>query len=153
MSAAVVDVAVEIGCSPEDVFDYVTDIGREFEWNSRTKRVAKLTNGPIGAGTRWEGEWVAGDPMIIEYVAFDRPRGWRAIGRSRGLLVVSEGRVEAAGDGARLTLRFELEPHGQLRLVAPLIGRIMRGRERQNVAAIKARLERGATTVNGGGQQ
>jgi uncharacterized protein YndB with AHSA1/START domain len=149
MSAAVVDCAIEIDRSPEDVFDYVTDIGREFEWNPRTKRVVKLTDGPIGAGTRWEGEWVVGDPMLIEYVAFDRPTSWRSIGRSRGLLVVSEGRVEASPDGTRLSLRVELEPHGRLRLLAPLLGRIMRGRERQNVAAIKARLERGAP-VNGG---
>jgi Polyketide cyclase / dehydrase and lipid transport len=151
VSVAVVRCAVEIGRSPDDVFDYVTDIGRELEWNPRTRRVVKLTDGPIGAGTRWEGEWVAGDPMLIDYVAFDRPTSWRSIGRSRGLLVVSEGRVEAAGDGTRLTLRFELEPHGRLRLLAPLLGRIMRRRERQNAAAIKARLERGAATVNGGG--
>jgi hypothetical protein len=65
------------------------------------------------------------------------------------LLVASEGRVEASRDGTRLSLRVELEPHGRLRLIAPLLGRIMRGRERQNVAAIKTRLERGAT-VNGG---
>jgi Polyketide cyclase / dehydrase and lipid transport len=152
VSAAVVDCGIEIDRPPEDVFDYVTDISREFEWNPRTKRVVKLTDGPIGAGTRWEGEWVAGDPMLIDYVAFERPTSWRSIGRSRGLLVVSEGRVEAAGDVARLTLRVELEPYGRLRLIAPLLGRIMRGRERQNVAAIKARLERGATE-NGGDQQ
>jgi hypothetical protein len=90
--------------------------------------------------------------MLIDYVAFERPTSWRSIGRSRGLLVVSEGRVEAAGDVARLTLRVEFEPYGRLRLIAPLLGRIMRGRERQNVAAIKARLERGATE-NGGDQQ
>jgi hypothetical protein len=52
-----------------------------------------------------------------------------------------------------LTVRVELEPHGRLRLIAPLLGRIMRGRERQNVAAIKARLESGAATVNGGDPQ
>jgi uncharacterized protein YndB with AHSA1/START domain len=143
MSAAVVECAVDIARSPEDVFDYVTDISREFEWNLRTKRVVKLTDGPVGAGTRWEGEWLAGDPMLIEYLAFERPTSWRSIGRSRGLLVVSEGHVEAAGDGARLTLRVELEPHGRLRMIAPFLGRVMRGRERENVAAIKARLERG----------
>jgi Polyketide cyclase / dehydrase and lipid transport len=152
MSAVVVDCAIEIDRSAADVFDYVTDIRREFEWNSRTKRVVKLTDGPIGDGTRWEGEWVAGDPMLIEYVAFDRPTSWRSIGRSRGLQVVSDGHIEAAGDGARLTLRVELEPHGRLRLLAPLLGRIMRGRERQNVAAIKARLERGATANGGDGR-
>jgi hypothetical protein len=152
VSVAVVDSAVEIGRSPEIVFDYVTDISREFEWNPRTKRVAKLTDGPVGAGTRWEGEWLAGDPMLIEYVAFDRPTSWRSIGRSRGLLVVSDGRVQPARDGARLMLRVELEPRGRLRLIAPLLGRIMRGRERNHLRAIKERLEHGAQTT-GGGQQ
>jgi hypothetical protein len=153
VSVALVDCGIEIARSPEDVFDYVTDISREFEWNPRTRRVVKLTDGPIGAGTRWEGEWIAGDPVLIEYVAFDRPTSWRSTGRSRGLLVVNEGRVEAAGEGARLALRVELEPHGRLRLIAPLLGRIMRGRERENLGAIKARLERGAATVNGGGER
>jgi hypothetical protein len=45
----------------------------------------------------------------------------------------------------------ELEPRGRLRLIAPLLGRIMRGRERQHLVSIKERLERGAATVNGGG--
>jgi len=148
VSVAVVDCAVEIRRSPQDVFDYVTDIGRESEWNPRTKRVVKLTDGPVAFGTCWEGEWIAGDPMLIEYVAFERPASWRSVGRSRGLLVASEGRVDPTPEGARLTLHVELAPQGRLRLIAPLLGRIMRGRERQNLAAIKGRLE-----TNGGGQQ
>ena len=148
MSVAVVDCAVEIRRSPQDVFDYVTDIGRESEWNPRTKRVVKLTDGPVAFGTCWEGEWIAGDPMLIEYVAFERPASWRPVGRSRGLLVASEGRVDPTPEGARLTLHVELAPQGRLRLIAPLLGRIMRGRERQNLAAINGRLE-----TNGGGQQ
>jgi len=148
VSVAVVDCAVEIRRSPQDVFDYVTDIGRESEWNPRTKRVVKLTDGPVAFGTCWEGEWIAGDPMLIEYVAFERPASWRSVGRSRGLLVASEGRVDPTPEGARLTLHVELAPQGRLRLIAPLLGRIMRGRERQNLAAINGRLE-----TNGGGQQ
>jgi hypothetical protein len=152
VSVAVVDCAVEIGRSAEDVFDYVTDISREFEWNPRTKHVAKLTHGPIGVGTRWEGEWIAGDPMLIDYVAFERPKSWLSTGRSRSLVVTNEGRVDPTADGARLTLHVELEPQGRLRLVAPLVGWLMRGRERRNLAAIKEQLERSART-NGGGPQ
>ena len=152
MSGAVVDCAVEIRRSPEDVFDYATDIGREFEWNPQTKRIARLTDGPIGVGTCWEGEWVAGDPMLIDYVAFDRPKSWRSTGRSRGLRITSEGHVHPTPDGARLTLHVELEPHGRLRPIAPLLGWLMRDRERENVAAIKERLEHGAQT-NGGCHQ
>ena len=151
MSTTVVDCPVDIGRAPEDVFDYVTDISREFEWNPRMKRVAKLTEGPIGIGTRWEGEWLAGDPMTIEYIVFDRPTNWRSVGRSRALLVASEGRVEPTPEGARLSLRVELEPRGRLRLIAPLLGQIMRGRERQHLVSIKERLERSASSANGGG--
>jgi Polyketide cyclase / dehydrase and lipid transport len=152
VSVAVVDCAVEIRRSAEDAFDYVTDISREFEWNPRTKRIVKLTDGPVAVGTRWEGQRIAGDPMFIDFVAFDRPKSWRSTGRSRGLLVGSEGHVDPTPDGARLTLHVELAPQGRLRLIAPLLGRIMRGPERQNVVAIKERLEDGAQT-NGGGQQ
>jgi Polyketide cyclase / dehydrase and lipid transport len=153
LSITVVDGAVEIRRSSEDVFDYVTDISREFEWNPRTKRVVKLTEGPIGVGTRWKGEWVEGDPMLIDYIAFDRPVGWRSVGRSRGLLVASDGRVELTQNGDRLTLRVELEPRGRLRLIAPLLSRIMRRRERRNLASIKKRLECGAARADGGGKR
>ncbi len=153
MRGGMIQCAVDIARSPEDVFDYVTDISREFEWNPRTRRVVKLTDGRVGAGTRREGEWVAGDPMLIDHVAFDCPTSWRSVGRSRDLMVVSEGRVEVVGTGSPLTVRMELEPHGRLRLLAPLIGRIMRGGERRNVVAIKARLDSRAAAANGGEQQ
>lgn len=62
--------AMEISRAPEDVFDYLTDITREFEWNPRTRRAEKLTSGPIGLGTRFGAEWIKLNPTIIEYVTF-----------------------------------------------------------------------------------
>jgi hypothetical protein len=53
--------AVEIRRSAEDVFDYCTDLSREPEWNPKTRRIEQVTGGPIGLGTRYEGEWVKGD--------------------------------------------------------------------------------------------
>jgi uncharacterized protein YndB with AHSA1/START domain len=87
---AVIENAVEIRRPPEDVFDYCTDLGREPEWNPRTRRIEKLTGGPIGLGTRYEGEWVKGDPMTIEFVRFERPTVWASVGRSRRLVATSE---------------------------------------------------------------
>jgi hypothetical protein len=140
MSAAAVDCAIEIDRSPEDVFDYVTDIGREFEWNPRTKRVVKLTDGPIGAGTRWEGEWVAGDPMLIEYVAFDRPTSWRSIGRSRGLL----GRERGARRG--VARRHPPQPPGRARAARPAaIARAASRPDHARPGAPERRRDQGAT--------
>jgi hypothetical protein len=101
----IVENAVDIRRSAEEVFDYCTDIVRESDWNPRTRRVvAKLTDGPIGLGTRFDGEWIKSDPMVIEYVHFDRPTRWVSVGRSASLDIKSEGEVSATKDGVRLTV-------------------------------------------------
>jgi uncharacterized protein YndB with AHSA1/START domain len=137
----IVENAVDIRRSPEEVFDYCTDIVREPEWNPRTRRVDKLTEGPIGLGTRFEGEWIKGSPMVIEYVRFERPTRWASVGRSRRIDATSEGRVSATQAGAHLTIRMELRPRGLLTLLLPFMRRTMHRREDRNLAAIKAILE------------
>jgi uncharacterized protein YndB with AHSA1/START domain len=134
--------AVDIRRSPEDVFDYCTDLGREPEWNPRTRRIEKLTDGPIGLGTRYEGEWVKGDPMTIEIVRFQRPTSWATVGRSKQLVATSQGQVSTTPGGAHLAIRIELWRRGALRLLLPVLGPILRQREDRNLQAIKAALER-----------
>jgi hypothetical protein len=137
----IVENAVDIRRSPEEVFDYCTDILREPDWNPRTRRVDKLTEGPISLGTRFEGEWIKGNPMVIEYVRFERPTLWASVGRSPRLDATSEGRVSATPDGAHLTIRMDLRPRGLLTLLLPLMRRSMHRREDRNLATIKAILE------------
>lgn len=69
----------------------MTDITKEVEWNPRTRRVEKLTPGPIGLGTRFGAEWIKGNPAIVEYVGFERPMTWASIARSRRLDAKGEG--------------------------------------------------------------
>jgi uncharacterized protein YndB with AHSA1/START domain len=141
-AGVVVEHAVEIRRSPEEVFDYCTDLRREPEWNPRTRRIQKLTEGPIGLGTRYLGEWIRGDPMTIEFVRFQRPTAWASVGQSRQLVVASEGRVSRMPGGARLVIRMELQPQGPLQYLMPMLGPVMRQREHRNLGAIKAALER-----------
>jgi uncharacterized protein YndB with AHSA1/START domain len=138
----VVENSVEIRRSSEDVFDYCTDLARETEWNPRTRYVEKLTDDPIGLGTRYRGEWIKGDPMTIDFVRFERPTLWASYARSRHLDARSESRVSPTEIGARLTTRTELIPHGFLRILLPFIRRTMHRREDDNLARIKLRLER-----------
>jgi Polyketide cyclase / dehydrase and lipid transport len=134
----IVENAVDIRRSLEEVFDYCTDIVREPEWNPRTRRVEQLTQGPIGLGTRFEGEWIKGNPMIIEYVHFERPTQWASVGHSTRLDAKSEGRVSATRNGAHLIVRMELQPRGLLILLLPLMRRTMHRREDRNLTTIKA---------------
>jgi len=73
---AVVENTIDIRSSPEDVFDYCTNLAREPEWNPKAKRVEKVSAGPIGLGTRYEAEFLKGNPTTIEFVRFDRPIAW-----------------------------------------------------------------------------
>ena len=133
--------AVDIKRSPEDVFDYCSDLTREIEWNPKLKNVKKLSDGPEGVGTRCEAEFVPGDPMVVECVCFERPTAWATVGNSRRLGASFEGRVRANEDGAHLVMRMELLPRGLLRFAVPLMRRYMQAQQERNVATIKVLLE------------
>ena len=137
----VIEESVEVSRPVEEVFDYCTDIAHEPEWNPHNRHVEKLTSGPIREGTRYKAEWVRGDPMIVEYVEVDRPRSWVSTGRSRRLLTVGEGHVVPTENGSRLEIRMVLEPRGLMSAFTPTLRRLMRGREEENLAAIKSVLE------------
>jgi hypothetical protein len=132
---------VEIRRRPEDVFDYLTDISREVEWNPRTRRVEKLTSGPIGLGTRFGAEWIKGNPTVVEYVRFEPPSAWLSVARSRRLDVRGEGSVSPTDQGAHVTIRTQLRPKGVLVLLLPLMRRTMHKREERNLESVKAILE------------
>lgn len=133
--------AIEIARSPEDVFDYLTDIAKEIEWNPRTRRVEKLTRGAIGLGTRFGAEWIRGNPAIVEYITFERPTAWRSLARSRRLDARGEGRISPTERGSRIVIRTELRPKGLLALLLPVMRRTMHQREDENLERVKAILE------------
>jgi Polyketide cyclase / dehydrase and lipid transport len=147
VGVALVENAVDITCSPEDVFDYGVDLSREPEWNPKAKHVEKVTAGPIGVGTRFEAEFLRGNPMTIEFVRFERPLAWDTVARSRRLDANGEGRVSATEVGAHLVMRMELRPKGALRVVLPVLSRFMHKQQERNLAAIKHALESSGATA------
>jgi len=42
-----------ITASPVEVFDFCSDLRNELVWNPNAEQVDKLTDGPVGAGTRF----------------------------------------------------------------------------------------------------
>lgn len=141
MTPVVVEAEVEIRRSPEDVFDFCSDLGHEAEWNPMMKRVVKLTDGPIGIGARYKTEFVDAPSMVMECIRFERPSAWAMAGDSRALKAAGGGRVLPTSEGAHLVMRMELEPHGLLKLATPLLGRRMKSMFQRDLENIKARLE------------
>ena len=141
---AVLENAIEIARSPVEVFDYCSDLSNELQWSpGYMKSVERLTDDPIGIGTRYRAEWQQGGPNVLEYTRFERPVAWEATADSKTLGMVFQGRVEPTSTGSRLVIRMDLHPHGLARLAAPILSRVMQAQEIRNLAAIKRTLESG----------
>jgi uncharacterized protein YndB with AHSA1/START domain len=130
---------------PEDVFDYCSDLRSELRWNPKVQYVEKLTDGPVGVGTRYRAQWANSGTTTVEVVAFDRPRSWETTTTARGMDVRFQGTVTDAGPGARHSAYLKLHPKGLAWLVAPLALLAMRRQDQQHMHRIREALE--ATTA------
>lgn len=137
----VLENAVAIARSPAEVFDYLSDLSNEQEWNPKLRAVERLTGEPLGVGSRFRAQWAGSPTNVVEYTRFDRPSTWATVATSRMLTVHFSARVAAAPMGAQLVVRMELVPHGPLRLAQPLLRRWMQGQEANNMRFIKHQLE------------
>jgi hypothetical protein len=77
----------------------------------------------------------------MECTRYERPATWSLTGDSRALTARGGWRVLPTADGARLAVRVEMEPHGLLRLAAPLLRRREQAMFERDLHNIKARLE------------
>jgi uncharacterized protein YndB with AHSA1/START domain len=127
--------------SPEDVFDYCSDLRSELRWNPKVKCVEKLTDGPVGVGTRYRARWSGSGPTAVEVIRFDRPRRWETTTKARGMNIRFQGTVTDTAPGARYTASLELQPEGLARLVAPLALLAMRRQDQQHMHRIREALE------------
>jgi len=133
--------SVLLDCTPERAFDYLADLGNEAEWNPDMDHTEKLTDGPVGVGTKWLAKWKsAPKPVEVEMLEHDRPSRW--VAHNGGLLEVNfTGRLEPEGSGVRLHVDFDARPHGPLRLFFPILLRKLRKGEAANMEHIRAALE------------
>lgn len=140
---AIIDNAGEITRSPEDVFDYLSDIGNEVRWNSACESMERLTDGPVGVGTRYRAKWKQSPYVIAECTRYERPRVWAW--QNGGLISVAMTiTLEPTADGGtRMAVHGEWTPRGWFRLVFPIFVRVMRREEVRVFARAKRALEEG----------
>jgi hypothetical protein len=109
----------------------------------KCERMEKLTEGPVGVGTRYRAKWRNSPSVVLETVAFERPHSW-AMHNSGPIEVTLTCRLEADSEGTRLQADFEPTPHGWFRLIFPLFLAIMRREERANMGHLRDAVERRA---------
>ena len=137
---AVIENDTFIERAPEDVFDYLVDLRNELKWNRGVESMEKLTEGPIGVGTKYLAKWKQSKHIEVECTRFDRPREWQYVngGPVRVTLTI---RLAPEGRGTRLISRFDARPKGLFRVVFPVFLVMMKRQERANMANLKAALE------------
>lgn len=140
----VISNSVEIRCTPEEAFDYLSDHRNELEWNPGIESIDKLTDGPVGLGTRYLAKWKSAPKAVeVETTAYDRPHGW-TVHNGGPVEVTVTIRLQPTAEGTLLSSDFDARPHGWFRLVFPLFLVKIRKEEAANRTHIKTALERRA---------
>jgi hypothetical protein len=122
--------------SAEDVFDYCS----ELQWDPKVKYGEKLTDGPVGVGTRYRAQWANRGPTAVEGMPFDRPRRRETHTTARGMDIRFQGTVSDAAQGARYNASWSSN-RCLARLVAALALLAMRRQDQQDMHRIREALE------------
>ena len=135
---------IVIGRPVEGVFDFVADERNEPMYNAQMRRVEKLSEGPIGLGTRYQAEVVSGGrpvSMVIEFTEYERPRRLASMTTMSSMDIAYTLTFEPVREGTRMRWAGEIEPRGVLRLMGPLIAWMGRRQELRIWTGLKGLLE------------
>lgn len=126
--------------SADVAFDYLADRSNEVEWNPGCKFVEPLTDGPIGVGSRWRAQWKGGPVVEGEVLEYDRPH--RVVSGNQGALEIrSTWTFTGAENVTDIENRFDVTPHGLMKLLFPVFARRFRRESAVSFSRITALLE------------
>jgi len=118
----------------EEVFDVVADERDEPRFNPRMRRAEKISEGPIGVGTRFRAEVVSmGRPieMVIVITGYERPRRLASTTHMSSMDIQYTLTFEPVSEGTRMRWSGDLEPRGMFKLMSPMVARMGRRQERR----------------------
>jgi hypothetical protein len=137
---------VTIDAPVGELFDMVADERNEPRYNPRIVRAEKVSEGPVGAGSRFVAEpkgMGAKGEMTTELLEYDRPHRLRTIVRSAYMQVQGTVSFAGAGGGTRLRWDWDMALIGAMRVLSPVLALIGPRWERRNWVDLKAYMESG----------
>lgn len=132
--------SVIIDRPPEVVFDYGIDMRHELEWNPDVVTMKKVTDGPVGLGTRYAAEWKQSGAVEVTVTAADRPRSFTFTngGDISATVAIT---IAPQGSGSLLTSKFTARPHGFMIVMFPIFKLMMAKFEKANMGYLKKAIE------------
>jgi carbon monoxide dehydrogenase subunit G len=137
----------------EEVFDFVADERNEPRYNARMRRVEKISEGPIGLGTRYRAEFVSMGRTIkmdIEFTGYERPGLLASSTRMSSMDTQGALTFDPVPGGTRMRWSWEVEPRGVLKLVGPVVAWMGRRQELRIWTSLKGLLEGRGTSGSRG---
>lgn len=141
---AIIEGQIMISRPVETVFDYVADQTNEPDYNPRMIRSVRMTEGPIGPGTKFRAEVRSAGrtvSMVVEFTDFVRP--WRLA----SVTTMEQADIdyllwfESVPEGTLLHWSSDVRPSGWSRVLTPLIGWLGSRQEQETWEGLKRHLE------------
>ena len=135
---------ITIERKPEEVFAYLADLTRLAEWQQGVVQTKVTTPGAVRLGTRFEETAKVGPWRLeskCEVTGFEPPRRMRFTATGKQLAYDGEFALTPDGAGTRLEATAHVQLRGFWRLMEPLMASDFKRETRQELQAIRGRLE------------
>lgn len=132
--------------SSEEVFRFVTDPANEPTWHTDVTEAQLVGGGTLGPGRElryvfpFAGRRTEGSAKVVAFEPGQLVR-LQFTGAPMNLDPLITLAVERAGDGSNFTRTVEIEPHGFMRMLAPMLRGFVAKRNTGFVANLRRRLE------------
>ena len=128
----------------DEVFDFVANEENEPRYNPHMRLAEKISEGATGLGTRFRTELRTMGrtmPMIVEFTAYERPRRLASVTRSSMMLTEGALTFDPVAGGTRMRWSWNVQPHGVLKFMGPLVASMGRRQELRIWTRLKRLLE------------
>jgi carbon monoxide dehydrogenase subunit G len=138
--------SVFINRPPQDVFDFITNIDNDLQWQKNLLSSEWTTPDPAGVGstkrvvTRVLGRKIE---AAVEYTVWDPPNMYTFKSDDSPFSVLGTTKFEPKENGTQVILKGQIEASGILKLVEGLVIRQAVKQDRNNFNTLKLLLEAG----------
>lgn len=135
---------VTINAPVDEVFDLVADERNEPRYNPRIVRADKVSEGPVGAGSRFVAQpksMGSKGSMTLTILEYDRPHRLHNLVRSSYMQVDGTLTFDEVDGGTRLRWDWDMSLTGAMRVLSPVLALIGPGWERRNWIGLKEYME------------
>ena len=138
--------SITINRSPQDVFEYATNLANDTQWQTGIESSEWTSNGPPGVGSTYKevrnflGRKLEAE---IELTGWDPPNQVSEKSINGPIPFEFTNKFEAQGNGTLMTLKGEAELGGFFKLAEGLVGKQVEKQVESDLASLKLQLEVG----------